>query len=246
MRGGLIAASLLALVALAAVSAATAATPQVIHYVSLGDSVTTVTPSFVGMVAKSAHTKLHRKVTASNFVEDGDVSALVGRVKTDPELKATLRSADLITITIGANEIGASLDRIANKTCGGGGGLACVRTAERRFERSYRALLDQLTLLRSHKEAAYRLLTSFDTPSVFPADLGKPFAAALRAENAFVCAQALARAMKCADVYAAFNGTDGSQDPLSAGLIIQDGHPSAKGSATIASVVVDLGFAPLH
>lgn len=68
----------------------------------------------------------------------------------------------------------------------------------------------------------------------------------MRAENKFVCAQAVHRGMKCADIYAAFNGADGLRDPLGTGLVIADGHPTAKGSAVIAKVVVALGFAPLH
>ena len=182
------------------------------------------------MVAKGAAAALHRKVTATKVVEDGDVSVLVGRVKTDPMLRAALKSADIITITIGANEIGNSPKR----------------ATEKGFEQSYRALLDQLMSLRSRDKAAYRLLTSFDTPSVFPPAVGKSFTALLRAENKFVCAQAASRGVKCVDVYAAFNGADGSRDPLDTGLVIPDGHPSAKGEALIANTVVALGFAPLH
>jgi lysophospholipase L1-like esterase len=219
---------------------------SVVRYVSFGDSVTTVTPSFVDMVAKGAGAALHRKVVVTKVVEDGDVSVLVGRLKADAALRTAVRSADLITITIGANEIGAALDRIGNKTCGGSDGSQCVRTAEKGFERSYRALLDQLTKLRPRAKAAYRLLTSFNTPAAFPPELGKPFTAAVRAENTFVCAQAARRSMKCPDVYAAFNGADGSRDPLTTGLVIQDGHPTAKGSALIAKVVVAAGFAPLR
>ena len=52
--------------------------------------------------------------------------------------------------------------------------------------------------------------------------------------------------MKSVDVYVAFNGADGSRDPLDNGLVIVDGHPTAKGSAMIAEVVVALGFVSLH
>ena len=69
--------------------------------------------------------------------------------------------------------------------------------------------------------------------------------AGLRAEKQ-VCSQAASRGMKSVDVYVAFNGADGSRDPLDNGLVIVDGHPTAKGSAMIAEVVVALGFVSLH
>ena len=52
--------------------------------------------------------------------------------------------------------------------------------------------------------------------------------------------------MKCVDVYAVFNGTDGSLDPQTSGLTLPDGHPSPKGSAAIGKAIVVKGFAPLH
>jgi lysophospholipase L1-like esterase len=217
-----------------------------IRYVSLGDSVTATTPSFVELTARRAAGALHRKVTITRVVEEGAVSRLASRVRNDAKLRSLLRSADLITVTLGANEIGASIDRVSANTCGGADHLDCVRTAEKAFERSYRALLDQLAGLRSPRKAAFRLLTSYDTPSAFSPDLRTPFSRALRAENAFVCSEAARHAMKCADVYAGFNGADGSQDPLTSGLVVPDGHPSAKGSARIAEVISRIGFAPLR
>ena len=104
----------------------------------------------------------------------------------------------------------------------------------------------QLSASGAPSKAAYRRLTSSDIPGVFHGATARIFLASLRAENRFVCAQASERRMKCADVFTAFNGSDGSRDPRAAGLIVADGHPSAKGSATIAKVVVGTGFAPLR
>jgi hypothetical protein len=60
-----------------------------------------------------------------------------------------------------------------------------------------------------------------------------------------VCPQASRLRMKCVDIYAAFNGTDGSRDPHTSGLTVPDGHPSANGSAVIGKAVAAKGFAPL-
>lgn len=215
---------------------------QAIRYVSLGDSVTSVTPSFVDALAKRAGVVLHRKVVVTRVVEEDTVAHLVSLIAS----AAALRSADLVTITLGANEIGAAADAMTPGGCGSTDGSACVSKAETAYEKSYAALLSKLTKLRPTSKTAYRLLTSYNTPGVFPAAKGAAFTAALLAENRFVCAQASKRGMKCVDVFAVFNGADGSRDPNVTGLTVPDGHPSAKGSAAIAKAVMASGFAPLH
>lgn len=225
---------------------ATAGTGRVIHYVSVGDSVSSVSPSFVDAVAKQAEASLHAKVMVTRIVEEDSVATLVRRLKSSASFQKAIRAADLVTITLGANEIGGAADQMAPGGCGSTDGSACVTKAEKNFEQSYAALLAKLTALRPASKAAYRLLTSYNTPGVFSAGKGKAFTAALRAENRFICNQVPRLRMKCVDVYAVFNGSDGSLDPQARGLTVPDGHPSAKGSARIAKAVVLKGFAPLN
>ncbi len=213
---------------------------------SLGDSVTGVFQNFVGIVAKQAGVALRGKVVVTWTVEEGSVADLQARIKSTAKLRDAIRSADLITLSLGVNQIVNAAFEMKPNGCGSKDGYACVRTAEKIYERSYAALLTQLTQMRPVSKAAYRLLTAYNIPGVFHGATGAAFNAALQAENRYVCAQARRRGMKCADVFAAFNGTDGSRDPRAAGLIVADGHPSAKGSATIANVVLATGFAPLH
>jgi lysophospholipase L1-like esterase len=59
-----------------------------------------------------------------------------------------------------------------------------------------------------------------------------------------ICETAEAYDIECGDVGRAFNGADGraaSGDLLASDYI----HPSDKGHERIASVLIDLGFAPL-
>jgi lysophospholipase L1-like esterase len=205
-----------------------------------------VTPSFVATVAKRAGVALHGKVAVTRIVEEGAVEHLVTEIRSSPALRDAIRSADLITITVGANEIGEAADGMAPRGCGSSDGSACVRKTEHEFEKSYGTMLTQLTRLRPSSRTAYRLLTSYNTPGVFAAAKGAAFTAALKAENRFVRSQAARRHMKGIDVFVAFNGADGSNDPQAHGLTVADGHPSAKGSATIAQAVIAAGFAPLH
>ena len=145
---------------------------RVIRYLSLGDSVSDVSPSFVDTVAKQAGASLHAKVTVARVVEEDTVATLVRKINSSASLRRAIREADLVTITLGANEIGAAADRMAPGACGSSDGSACVVTAEKNFERSYAALLTKLRALRPPSQAAYRLLTSYNTPGVFPAAKG--------------------------------------------------------------------------
>src|SRR3954447_24215159 len=54
---------------------------RVVRYVSLGDSVSSVSPSLVDAVAKQAGVSLHAKVTVTRIVEEDTVATLVSRIK---------------------------------------------------------------------------------------------------------------------------------------------------------------------
>jgi hypothetical protein len=90
-------------------------------------------------------------------VEENRVAALEASVRSSP---ITVRTADLITVTIGVDQI----VHVAFST--GCSASACVR-AEREFERQYASLLDRLTALRPVSRADYRLLTAYNLPGVF-------------------------------------------------------------------------------
>ena len=139
----------------------------------------------------------------------------------------TVRTADLVTVNIGVNQV----VRVAFSI--GCAASACAR-AERAFEHQYAALLDNLTALRPVAKVSYRLLTEYNLTGAFHGATATAFTAALRAENRFVCAQARARRMRCVDVYKAFNGADGARNPRATGLVRPDNHPTAKGAALIA------------
>lgn len=66
----------------------------------------------------------------------------------------------------------------------------------------------------------------------------------LDAWNSMVCEAAETHGFACADIYSAFNGTDGLRP--SGRLLAKDyTHPSQQGNDLIARVLVDLGFDPL-
>src|SRR5205809_798323 len=115
-----------------------------LQYLSLGDSATVSFPSFVALVADRAAAALHRKVTVKRIFEDDTVGALERTVGSSP---GAVRTADLITVTIGVNQVVhvAFSNGCAASTCA---------QAERTFERQYASLLDRLTALRPASKAA--------------------------------------------------------------------------------------------
>src|SRR6185503_13154802 len=66
----------------------------------------------------------------------------------------------------------------------------------------------------------------------------------IEAWNAMICKAAQENGFVCADLYSAFNGTDGLQ-PAEDLLAADHTHPSDRGNEVTAHILIDLGFAPL-
>jgi hypothetical protein len=92
---------------------------------------------------------------ATWIVEENSVAAVAATVASSPN---AVRNADLITVTIGVNQI------VHIAFANGCAASACAR-AEREFERQYTSLLNRLTELRPASKAAYRLLTEYNLPA---------------------------------------------------------------------------------
>lgn len=86
---------------------------EVIHYVALGDSLTegigdaTNAGGFVPLVAKDLQEKYQlNAVQTDNYGKNGDRSdQIIKRIKTSEEIQKSLASADLITLTVGGNDL---------------------------------------------------------------------------------------------------------------------------------------------
>jgi lysophospholipase L1-like esterase len=64
--------------------------------------------------------------------------------------------------------------------------------------------------------------------------------------NAHIAAAAAANGIPMAQVHLAFNGPNGTDDPILKGLITIDGvHPNDAGHKAIADALRALGYAPL-
>ncbi|MBM7688611.1 lipase [Enterococcus ureilyticus] len=86
---------------------------EVIHYAAIGDSLTegigdlTNSGGFVPLVAKDLQEKYHLNgVQTDNFGKNGDRSdQILKRIKKNSEIQEGLASADIITLTVGGNDL---------------------------------------------------------------------------------------------------------------------------------------------
>ncbi|WP_206912160.1 hypothetical protein IGL98_001858 [Enterococcus sp. DIV0840] len=88
-------------------------TKEVIHYTAIGDSLTegigdlTNSGGFVPLVAKDLQEEYHLNgVQTDNFGKNGDRSdQILKRIKKNKEIQEGLASADIITLTVGGNDL---------------------------------------------------------------------------------------------------------------------------------------------
>lgn len=85
---------------------------KIFKLVSLGDSLTqgvgdeTNKGGFVSLITEKINTDKNMKVTASNFGLSGDRSdQIYSRLKKQPKMQKTLKKANVITLTVGGNDL---------------------------------------------------------------------------------------------------------------------------------------------
>jgi len=63
-------------------------------------------PGIVATYADRLHTSTHRGITGRNFGVPGDTSLdLLSRLESDPQLPAAVAAADIVIVTVGANDL---------------------------------------------------------------------------------------------------------------------------------------------
>jgi len=168
-----------------------------------------------------------------------------------------LRSADVIvigiahnSIALNANHCGATVDATTN-------GLSdwsvvdqdCAERSAAASRPLFDELLSKVVEWRSAKPTIFRALDKYNDWIGWPeANFTPPQEKRTTLQhdvwNKMICDVAEAHDVTCVDIYHAFNGPDGHR--ASGDLLAGDyTHPSDKGNALIAKVLVAEGFAPL-
>jgi lysophospholipase L1-like esterase len=228
-------------------------------YVALGDSVPygagdVAGRSFVPLYAHLIEQDTGASVRVHNLANDGGTARdLLGQLRNDPKVRRALKGAEIVTISIGGNDLESHLGDYASNRCGGSDNQMCFRAAVAAFKPTWAAILAEVLRLRADKS----IIRVTDDYNPFPgnvraaANLGKGitdvFTHYLRQLNEQRCSSAEHVGILCADVAKAFNGADTNESAFAKGLIGTDefAHPSAKGHRLIAQILRALGYHPL-
>lgn len=221
--------------------------PAPLSLVSLGDSIVSypacACASYPEVYGELAARALGRPVTVKNLGIGGTTSVdLLHAVRSDPTVRGALLHADIVTITIGINDIGS---------CEAGADLECYAAASGTLGPNLEAILGEIGRI----EGAHRYIlreTDYYNHVIGKADraeLGSSyqalFAQQLTTINSTICATVAAHDGRCVDLLTPFNGPAAKLDagPF---LLPDHVHPSAEGNRIIAAQIAAAGYLPLQ
>jgi lysophospholipase L1-like esterase len=226
--------------------------PEVVGYVALGDSLATgagASTSYVERYAERVRHATGAEVVVTNLAADGWTTAdLLAALRDDPRFRDAVAGADLLTWDIGGNDLLAVRSRLVAGECAGDRAPECLAEVVADFRGAWDEVVAEVADLRAD-HAALRSM-----------DLYHPFVALERAlglatltgpvladVNEHIHESGRVHGFGVAGVHEAFNGPDGTEDPVGAGLISDDRlHPSDRGHEVMAEALDALGYDDLR
>lgn len=228
--------------------ASTAAAEPVVHtVVGLGDSVPTGSAcgcdDFVTRLVRTLGARQHTPVRGTNLAVGGATSADAVDQLADPHTRAALADADLVVVTIGANDVEGTGDPTScpssDRQDGDGVVAACYGPRLSRLEDNLDRLLGRVSAAATAPGA--RILVTGYWNVFLDGAIGRAKGpayveladATTRAVNTRLAAAAKAHGATYVDLFTAFRGSDGGDDCTA--LLADDGdHLSARGHALVA------------
>ena len=240
----------------------TLAAPTSWDYVALGDSLATGYGAFKGYVPRyEAHieTDTTVAVTRTNLGRNGWTSSqLLLALRSDPTFRRATREAEIVTWNIGGNDLRAARTSYKNGTCGGVDNQTCLRDSVETLKTNWTAITAEVLELRSINSIVrtmdiYNPYVRTDKISdtwrqnddgMNDFDVFKSYVDEV---NHHIATTSNTAGVPYAEVYLAFNGTTGDEDPKSKGYLSFDGiHPNNTGHRIIAGELRNLDYAPLR
>jgi lysophospholipase L1-like esterase len=229
-------------------SSASPSEAPALHLVALGDSIAASKlcqcPRYPDVYSRLAAEALGQPVRVENIAVNGATSAdLLYRLENMQPFQSAVRGADMITISIGFNDIGPCVVAGTNPKC--------YATAIAGFKTTLEAILDKIDALQGDHPHILRETTYYDYyvgrsegPQSTPA-FHAFYVDQLASLNATICAAVVAHNGLCIDLLTPFNGPAGDQD--AGQFLVKDHiHPGTTGSELIAETIDAAGYAPLR
>src|SRR5215203_3963848 len=232
-------------------------------YVALGDSLATGFGAFTGYVPRYdayIETDTRVAVTRTNLGRNGWTSSqLLSALRSDPTFRRAIREAEIVTWNIGGNDLRAARKSYKNGTCGGPDNQDCLQAAVAKLETNWDAITAEVLELRSTRPTIVRTMDIYNpyvrtdiVSNTWPYDgrMGdmndfEVFKIYFGQVNSHIATTSNTKGVPYAQVYLAFNGTNGDEDPKSKGYLSFDGiHPNNTGHRIIADELRKLGYVP--
>ena len=238
------------------------------HHTALGDSLATAysVTAGVGYVPRyqsylQADTGV--AVTLYNLGQNGWTSgSLLNALRTDSVFQSAVLQSEVVTWNIGINDLMNARNKYKNRKCGGTDNQDCLRSMVATFKSNWDGIISEILIRRYTTNTIIRTMDIYnpwvktDVAKNTTADKnetnpkGTDFQIIkyyLDQMNSHVAVSASAYLIPCAQVYAAFNGANGDEDPIAKGLVGSDSlHPTDAGHKLIATLLRGLGYAPLR
>jgi lysophospholipase L1-like esterase len=231
--------------------------------VVVGDSISAFPPvncegcvGFADRYAASLTAATDRTMNVNNLSQRMlQIDGLITKVGYDDVMRDALTNADIIIVSIAFNDVpwlrnDDPCDGITSKDPDWSKfDATCAAAAAEVFRPKFEDLFARIIALRNGKPTIFLTINRYNdwigweegnvTPEAINATR-----IVLDAWNAMVCKAAQDTGFLCADVYHAFNGSDGLTPALD--LLATDyTHPSDKGHEIIAGLLSDFGYSPL-
>ncbi|GAB3667778.1 hypothetical protein GCM10027596_37300 [Nocardioides korecus] len=229
----------------AGTASSTPGSPTSWHVVGLGDSVMAGTNCDCDGIVKEYAAGLARttpgRVTTSDLSDGGLVTGDVEKDLTDDSSQQqALRTADVVLVTIGANDLYPALDKWRSATCD----ETCYGALASRMGRSLSTVLDEIKAL--VPASAQVLVTNYWNVFTDGAMTRKSVGQAqidfsedvTDAANREICAAAVGHGDTCVDLLHPFKGTAAHPVDVTPLLAADGDHPDAAGVAVIVKALL--------
>jgi lysophospholipase L1-like esterase len=214
-------------------------------YVAIGDSVTW---GFVDYYKDFLEEDLGVTVQVHNWTRGSDHSSrLLERLRTNEELRNSIRKAEVITFEIPWGVVSTPCQTYVGMltgSCGGEDNQDCLREGFGIYKSDTEEILAEIVSLRSPSDALIRTMTTYQFQVARTKESGtfEVINKYWREANTHVLKVASAYEIPVAHVYDAFMGESGTEDPREKGLLYDPMHTTDKGAYIMAELFRDLGY----